>query len=625
MKLINTDALANQLCWTLSRCDYGVPIAIDCETTGLRPYQGDTIRGFSLAFRSKDSLGQIESYYIPVAYPEGNLSQHWVEQVVDQIFYQRPLYVFHHAKFDIRFLRQIGLKVTDPKQLWCSKIVAWLMDENLSNSLDPQAKLYLGAEKSTYMTDLLIEKGTAALKAEGFKGRVPKTQAYNRGWREITAEETAEYGANDAELTLRLYEYQRHALDVTPPTLHGNPREDVQREMQVQLMLLDIEDAGIMVDSGRVKELLDAAVEEAQGIEEFFWKNYSVAISSNPQLAKLLYDVWQLDPPSKTKGGARSVARQALEQLQGDKRFGEYIRMLIRHRRLQKMITAYLRPLLEYVADDDRVHPVFWQTGTVTGRFSCSEPNLQTIPRGDTLEGVRDVFIAAEGYELWEYDLQAAELRVMAGWAEEPRLIEQLEQGIDMHAENAKAIFGANFTGLQRRASKNIMYGWSYGLNSRETAARYITGPETTFEQATKLADEILKGIKRLYPKLFKLMQKQTRLADQDGIVLINERWPGRYRRFITEAALKPKTYTALNAQVQGGIGEFMKDVMLATHMALLQCGHRIVLQVHDSLVIEVREGQGEVVREALQAAADEINPFKMRMIFDGKRWGDHE
>jgi DNA polymerase-1 len=189
-----------------------------------------------------------------------------------------------------------------------------------------------------------------------------------------------------------------------------------------------------------------------------------------------------------------------------------------------------------------------------------------------------------------------------------------------MHGLLAERVFGEGYSGIQRRYAKNIGYGFFYGLQSPTTAAKYISGPG-----AARTASEILNGLKEMYPGVVQLMAKETRRAEKLGVVPIGPAWPGRYRRFVTEAPLKPYPYTALNAQVQGGIGEFMKDVMLATEEPLAQVGARLCLQVHDELVIEVPEGEGPYVLEILQLAADKLNPFKMPMIFGGQAWGEHE
>lgn len=608
----------------------GHPIAIDCETTGLHPYQGDKLRGFSIAFEHGN---QVLSFYIPVGYPNSldNLTVPNIQRLCGAINEVDPTYVYHHAKFDLRFLRQLPRRadggvffpVPPVGRFWDTKVVSWLMDENMSSSLKSIAAHLWGEDQKDEQ-----KKIKALIKERG-------------GWDKLTAEDTAEYGAKDAEQTLRLRQHQIDTLqDSFTPMLYGNPRAAVARELQVQGLLLRMEDNGIMVDSGLLAELLEKAEARCGEIEALMLERYGVNVNSPKQVATLLFDtldcVKRKDGKALAQVEARdtgivdrdgvplitykvpSVARAVLEGL--DDPSGT-VDLIMEQRRLRKAISSYLTPLAGLVGDDDRIHPTFWSMGTVTGRFSCSDPNLQTIPRADTLPGVRDIFVAPEGYELWSYDLKAAEQRVIAGMAQEPVLLEGIAAGTDMHSVLAARVFGENFTGLQRRYAKNLGYGFNYGLTSPTTAAKYIAGPN-----ATKLASKILDGLKELYPNIVRLMRTTSRKAEKVGYIRINEdHWPGRFRRFVTESPRKPYPYTALNAQIQGSISEAVKDYMLEAEAHLERIGARMVLQVHDAIVCEVPIGMGKEVGALLQEIADRFNFFQVRMEFDAQEWHEHE
>ena len=614
----------------IKRLPTGTPIAVDTETTGLHPYQGDTIRGFSFAFREKPSekLSIVTSYYVPVAYPDGmgpNLPLLSLVELCQAIHDVDPIYVYHHAKFDLRFLRGLPRRkdgsggkffpVPEFGKLYDTKVVAFLIDENLSSSLGPQAQLHLGEGKLDAMRAIVKERG---------------------GWDKVTASDTAEYGAKDAELTLRLREVQLQLL--AHPMTYGNPELGVEREHQVLGVLLRMEDNGIKVDHTALEKLATKVGARCEEIENEFIHEYAVNINSPQQVAVLLFDTLQCkrkdgkvvrpvkdretgDRPRPGDGTKKpkhpTVARAVLETLEDN----DVVLAILEQRKLKKALTSYLRPLQKFTAPDGRVHPTFWQHGTVTGRFSCSDPNLQTIPRHDTLIGVRDLFVAEDGMELWGFDLNAAEMRVVAGMAQEDVLIEGIESGADMHARLAERVFGPDFTGIQRRYAKNIGYGFFYGLTSPVTAAKYIAGPG-----AGRLAQKILDGLKAMYPNVVRLMRRSTKEAELHGFVRIHPKaWPGRYRRFITEADKKPFPYTALNAKVQGGIGEFVKDVMVIAEPNLDRIGARLCLQVHDELVIEVPAGRGLEVLSLLNKISAEVNPFDLPMPFTGSEWSQHE
>jgi len=236
---------------------------------------------------------------------------------------------------------------------------------------------------------------------------------------------------------------------------------------------------------------------------------------------------------------------------------------------------------------------------------------------------VRRCFVARPGYRLVEFDLKQAELRVIAGYARETVMSDALEEGRDLHSETAEAVFGPDFTPLQRRLAKNLNFGFPYGIGP-EKFATYLA-PVPTPEEVDQ-AREILAGYRKAYPNLVKTMNGLGRIAERDGILPLEP--PGRYRHFRGAGYMVPG-YTALNAIVQGGIGEFMKDVMIAWgEERPFTIGPapspRLVLQIHDALVFEVPDGWTAgiaVVGEWLQHTADRVNPFAMRMEWDMKEW----
>lgn len=625
--LVDVSPLVN----LLSELPYGTPVAVDCETTGLYPHEHDVIRGVSIAFRTsyEGEQGRLHSFFIPVGYPDrlDNLNEPDIRRVFHALKERKPRLIFHHGKFDFTFLRQLPTDTDasvffawpDPHDWWDTKVVAWLLDENMPTGLKEQAAHWWGEDQKDEQT-----KVKALIKERG-------------GWDKLTPADTAQYAAKDAEQTLRLYEHQLERVDGHPSIL-GVVRPAIVRELAVQALLARIERTGILVDAPLIEKMRDEAAAACEEIEAHFLDVEFVAetlglhedflngtlsvfkkgvnINSPQQLARYLYDGLGLKCPRKTKSGGRSTDRATLELLPETP---EMV-MLLKHRRLKKALTGYLRPLLERIGHDGRVHPTFWSVGTVTGRFSCSGPNLQTIPRADTLKGVRDVFIAEDGFELWEYDLQAAEKRVLAGMSGEQLIIDVLEQGLDVHSMLAERVFGPDFTGLQRRSAKNIGYGFDYGLSSPTTAAKYIGG-----DNAVELASITLAELRAMYPAVVALMKRTERRFKKELFLPIHDTaWPGRFRRLATPAKVKPLSFTGLNAQIQGGIGELMKDVMLEVEEPLAFWGASICLQVHDSLVIELPEGTGPYVHGVLNGALERLNPFAMPMMFEAAPWGDH-
>lgn len=599
--LIGTTGVA-PLLNLLFELPHGAAIAVDTETTGLFPYEDDVIRGVSIAFLHNE---QHHSFYIPVGYPNAydNLATASMKQVFRAIKALEPFYIFHHGKFDFAFLRQLPMDTDGSiffpfpraSEWWDTKVVAWLLDENMPTGLKEQAAFHFGEDSKD-------------------EQKAIKKLVREKGWEGLTPADTAQYAAKDAELTYRLYERQLDLID-HPSTL-GNIRPAIERELAIQAVLSRMEATGILINPELLASMTETTAKRIAEIESMF----SINLKSPAQVGAMLYDMGALpDNHPMTASGKPSMNRAALESL--DANSHPALALLLEHRRLQKAASGYLHPLKDRIGSDGRVHAGFSSTGTVTGRFSCSNPNLQTIPRADTLVGVRDIFIPEPGFDLYEYDLQAAELRVMAGLSGEQRLIDQLETpGCDMHSENAAAIFGEGFTGLQRRSAKNIMYGAAYGLTSISTAVKYIPG-----KGGAATAKKILDSLRELYPGIFRFMGRKTREADKAGFVPIGEQWPGRYRRFRTPSPRLPRTFTASNALIQGAVGEAMKSYMLLAEPLLDAAGARLVLQVHDAFVIEVPEGHGDKVRAILQQVADDCDFFDMKMVFEASPWAAHE
>lgn len=547
-------------------------VAIDTETTGLHPYSGDYVTGVSVATDTG-------AWYWPVAHVPSGVPNRDPRPLLRLLRDKRQ--IWHHAKFDWAMLYE-GWRWTPSPDSWDTQVAAWLMDENLPTGLKERAAFLWGEDSRAEKVALqrLL--------------RSPKAGGQGKTYATLTAEDMGAYAAKDAELTLRLY---RHFEDTTP-------RAVWEHEMAVQRVLYDLTRRGIGIDTERAETLLAEAEAEIADIEE----GVGINLRSTVQVARLVYDEWGLPCYVETPTGDRSTSVAVLSAHEGDSR----VARILRHRQLSKAVSAYYRPLLSRVGLDGRVHPSFSSTRTVTGRLSCSDPNLQTIPREDTLSGVREVFRPADGAELWEYDLKAAELRVMASWAGETHIVEALEQGRDLHSETAARIFGPNYTSLQRRVAKGLNFGASYGIGPAKLAST-LHSPVRPKDIAE--ARKILDSYFETYPRVSAMMRGLEKIARRDGVIPLHK--PGRYRRFRSPGR-QADYYTALNAVVQGGVGEFMKDVMLEA--ADLPDGD-MLLQVHDSLVVEVEPGAGPKVHQRLQQIADDINPFKMRMEWEAKQW----
>lgn len=625
----------------------GRTVAVDTETSGLRVYLNDVVRGISVAYDNGDGL---QSWYLPVTHPD---SQNFnPRDLVEALNRHRGLQAYHHGDFDWAALAVLDPTFRIPERFHDTQVAAWLFDENTPHGLKPLSAAYFGEDakaeqdhiralkKGRKSSDiykelrqlpewLLTEDGKRRPAAEARAESKRLAEESKKDWDTFTAEDLAAYASRDAELTLMLMDVQ-----VGP---YGSSDPALQRELALQPVIYRMIRTGIRVNPEKAAE--QGQVAQAR-MDELALQFDGINLASTPQVRKLVYEDWGLPVRHRTASGEPSTAREALEEHEGH----PGIRELMEVRRLQKAMGAYYVPLLDTIGEDGRIHAAFSSTRTVTGRLACSAPNLMTIPRGDTLGGVRDVFEAEPGYELWEYDLVSAELFFMADYCGDPNLIRALANGDDMHNLTASLVWGADFTPLQRRQAKELNYGFPYGIGPRTFAARMVKGtPDAATECAywswnkwdnvrrtgrcractVCEAADILEGFREAYPRLVQLMDGLQRIAKKDGVLPLHVE--GRYRHFKSPGILVPYR-KALNAVVQGGVAETMKDVMLSIEPLLADLGARLCLQVHDSLVVEVQPGTGPLILTALQQVLDDVSPLEtLRLQFTASPWDSHD
>lgn len=621
----------------------GQAVAVDLETTGLRMYLTDEVRGISVAYQTHPDA-VIEAWYLPISHAGSNNFS--PRRLITALNRHQGLQVYHNAVgVDWAGLSKVDQRFKLPKNYHDTQVAAWLHDENTPHGLKELAAIFFGEDAKAEQRHLkALRKGRGVMElyrelralpdwrdrpaAEVREEARRQSLASKKDWATFTADDIAAYAARDAELTLQLMDAQ-----VGP---YGSESPALQRELRLQGVLYRMICTGIKVDPEAIRR--QSAVAQAR-MDELGQQFVGINLNSTPQLRKLIYEDWGLPVKHRTERGDPSTSREALEELE----WHPGIRELMEYRKLQKAMSAYYRPLLETIGADGRIHPSFSSTRTVTGRLSCSDPNLMTIPRSDTLHGVRDIFVPDDGYELWEYDLAQAELRVQASFSGDTELMRALEDGVDLHDRTAAMVWGPDFLPIQRRLAKNLNYGFSYGIGPRKFATYMVSGtpepvtecaywtwerwsgekrPRMCLECHVCQSARILDDYRAAMPQLVQLMAGLERVAREQGYLPLHVE--GRYRHFRSPGVLVPY-YTALNAVVQGGVAEFMKDMMLEAEPELERVGARLCLQVHDSLVIEVPPAAGPEVGALLQRIADDINPFDMRMLWDAAPWQDHD
>lgn len=373
------------------------------------------------------------------------------------------------------------------------------------------------------------------------------------------------------------------------------------RDMEMPLIysLYHMETAGIRVD----KEQLKAYGEQLKvKIERLEREIYQLAgeefnINSPKQLGEVLFDHKKLPHGKKTKTGY-STAADVLEKLAPDY---PLVRKILDYRQLTKLNSTYAEGLAVYIGEDGRIHGKFNQTITATGRISSTEPNLQNIPvRMELGRAIRKVFVPEEGSVFIDADYSQIELRILAHMSEDPRLIRAYGEAQDIHAITASEVFHtplAEVTPLQRRNAKAVNFGIVYGISAFGLSEDLSITRQEAMEYINKYFET--------YPGIKAFLDKQVENGKEQGFVTTMF---GR-RRPIPE--LKSANYmqrsfgerVAMNSPIQGSAADIMKLAMIAVDQKLRERNlkSRIVLQIHDELLVEAPREEAEIVKQLLE------------------------
>ena len=388
-------------------------------------------------------------------------------------------------------------------------------------------------------------------------------------------------------------------------------------------VLARMEHLGVEVDARYLRELNDGLATEAARLEEDIQESAGVEfkVNSTPQLRTVLFDKLGLAPQKKTKTGFSTDA-QSLEKLVGQH---PIIELLLRYREVEKLRSTYGEGLISEVnPKTGRIHATFNQTVARTGRLSSDKPNLHNIPvRTEEGRRFRRAFVPAKGFELLVADYNQIELRVIAHLAEDPGLIEAFRTGQDIHTLTAARVFGDpsdKVTPAHRAKAKMVSYGLAYGMESYGLAQRLsIPVPE---------AQEILDAYFVAFPNVKAYMERTVNEARQRGYTetLFGRRRPipellsGNFR--IRQAGERQ----AMNAGIQGLAADIFKVALVNLDRALEASGvkSRLILQVHDEVILEVppdeKEAMAELVRSVMADAAELSVPLEVNLAF-GASW----
>ena len=546
-------------------------LVVDVECTSTDPMAASLV---GIALSAREGTG----CYIPVGHTsDSNLP---LAAVISRLkpLLQNPHLpkVAHNANYDLTVLAEQGLEVSP---LTCDTMIAeWLLNPSSRNlGLKNLAWSRLGVEM-TPIEDL-IGSGKKQISMD----RVPVSQV-------------APYACADADMTLRL-------ARVLQAELQEKALWSLFTEVEMPLIpvIVDMQRTGVKLDA-RVLEAMSRQMGERldelqRQIEDQV--GHPININSPQQLSVTLFQEMGLTLPGMRKGvsGHYSTAADVLEKLRGKH---PVVELILEHRQLSKLKGTYVDALPALINPrTGRVHTSYNQTGSVTGRFSSSNPNLQNIPiRTDVGREVRAAFVAEEGWLLLAADYSQVELRILAHISEDPAMLAAFARGEDIHASTAAAIYGiplAEVTPFQRRVAKMTNFAISYGVTGYGLSERTQLTPEE--------AEAFIQTYFKTYPKIKEYIDRTRQQAREQGYV---ETLLGRRRYFpelSTEAQIhrnvREAAYRmAINAPIQGTAADILKVAMNRLWRELKTQGlrSRMILQVHDELVLEVPEAELDAV-----------------------------
>ena len=556
--------------------------AFDTETTSLNYMQAEIV-GLSFAVQPG------EAAYLPLAHDyEGAPAQLDRSDVLTRL---KPLLedparpkVGQHLKYDMNVLANYGITLRGIR--YDTMLESYVLDSTATrHDMDSLALKYLGRRTTHY---------------EEVAGKGAKQIGFNQ----VPVEQAGPYAAEDAEITLCLHQ------TLWPRLCEQPPLQALFEEVEIPLVpvLSAMERNGVLVD---VELLQQQSRELAAKIAEIEHEAHQMAgevfnLGSPKQIQNILYNRLELPVKAKTPKGQPSTAESVLQELALEYPLPQ---LILEYRGMSKLKSTYTDKLPELIDPrTGRIHTSYHQAVAATGRLSSSDPNLQNIPVR-TAEGrrIRQAFIAAPGNRIISADYSQIELRIMAHLSGDLRLLEAFAAGEDIHRATAAEVFGVppeQVTDDQRRSAKAINFGLIYGMSAFGLAKQL--GIERGAAQA--YVDRYFER----YPGVKRFMDDTREQAKQQGYV---ETVFGRrlYLPEINAANAQRRQYaerTAINAPMQGSAADIIKRAMIDIHHWLQESDleARMIMQVHDELVFEVRQADvaalGEQLRQRMAAAA---------------------
>ena len=584
----------------LSRLQVAQQFSFDTETTSLNIMDAKIV-GISFAVEA-GKAAYIPSGHDYMGAPE-QLPIEWVLQELKSILEDaEKIKIGQNLKYDRSVLLNYGIELRGIKFDTMLESYVWNSIGSRHN-MDALAQNYLDYKTVTF---------------EELAGKGVKQLAFNQ----LKIEDAGYYAAEDADITLRLHEFFWPQLENIPSL--KKVLETI--EMPLVPVLSHIERNGALVDANLLGK---HSIELGDRLTQLERKAYEIAgqefnLSSPKQLGIILFEQQKLPIIKKTPTGTPSTAEEVLQELALDYPLPK---VLMEYRGLAKLKSTYTDKLpLEINKRTGRIHTSYHQAVAATGRLSSQDPNLQNIPiKSEEGRRIRQAFIAPQGYTLIAADYSQIELRIMAHLSDDPSLLTAFELGLDVHRATAAEVFGVNLdsvTSEMRRSAKAINFGLIYGMSAFGLAKQLRIGRN----EAQQYIDRYFER----YPGVQRYMNETRALAHEQGFV---ETIFGR-RLYLPDINAKNKNLqmgaerTAINAPMQGTAADIIKLAMIGVDNWLLgsNLDAKLIMQVHDELVLEVAESEVEQVRVGVIARMSAAAQLKVPLLVEagtGKNWDE--
>ena len=566
-------------------------LCLDTETTSINPIDAELV---GLSF----SVEEGKAFYVAVP-----AERKKAERIVN-IF--KPLYestkilkIGQNIKYDMEVLMNYGVRLAAP--MFDTMLAHYVLQPEQKHNMDILAETLLNYQ--TIHIDELI----------GPKGKSQKNM------RDISPADICDYAAEDADITLRLY-------NVLKPRLKEADVEDLFYNIEMPLVpvLAEMEMNGVLLDTNALAETSKVFTDRMTQIEKNIYElaGHQFNIASPKQVGEVLFGEMKIvDKPKKTKTGQYVTSEEVLQQLRSKAPIVDHI---LEHRGLKKLLGTYVDALPKLInPHTGHIHTSFNQAVTATGRLSSSDPNLQNIPvRGEDGKEIRKCFIPEPGCLFFSADYSQIELRVMAHLSGDKNMIEAFREGYDIHAATAARIYKEDINEVtrdQRTKAKRANFGIIYGITVFGLAERL----EISRDEAKQLID----GYFETFPQVHDYMEKAKQLAREHGYAetFFHRR---RYLPDITSHNATVRNFAernAINAPIQGSAADIIKIAMIRIYERFRREGikSKMILQVHDELNFSVLPEEKEQVEKIVLEEMQNAYPLHVPLVADSG-WGNN-